>query len=807
MTAAGAPAPMPDPDSVRIWRDDFWWRLIDGSWTAVETRSSGAQWTAPPASGVPADLQSIGQGALALSGGYPIAVASSNGVVYLFTNEWGAVGARQLVGSSSPSALLGLPTPPLIVVLRPHPLGRASVELSSQYVREAIERYKSNRFLIPWVRQTIHAAGLPDPRGRPDPDNVVAALFEQQKREMAFVNDPLHGEMMASPADLLCLDPDGQCLRGGDCDDQIIVLGSAAASAGITVRLRVRRYRHNNQAHVTLEYRLRDGSWKCIDPSTDSGACSTAPYVEQILMNVVEDSAPRLEFVGLGSPDDGGPLGALDELDPEQGAEAVAIALRVHDVLARSAARLRQNSGAASGLGEPPDVETSRLIATADLLSDAIEDGCRGDRPLSVTPDGDLLVGARASDTFAMVVGPDNVPSFAEPDGADHSLRACYLVAERCDRMASALCVQALGEPPADAATLGDLVLPSDVLAYRQAWEPYVMGVARGLSSCAASWRLLASGQTIKPGDVAQPNLSQFATAPDAKELGLWADTLAQEAQSLVDSWNLHAGTTDSDIVLQAGAFLQDYQAIVQRAGSFYAVELGKNCPSIPIPAPPSILDQTQIIARIEGLKILAHGTLQLMGIGASGALETYGAIAQKAGDIIASPVTWGIGGAVLGVGLALGGLYFLNRLGAFAALGGRRAIASSPGRRRRRMRARESEYDRLVRLAKRNPEAAKARIRSWRSSQHHTREETLQHDADLHVLDDDGGAFASAGRIYAEHVRLDRGGYDRSGRYWGTGARLYRVSDEDGELDKYIRAPDAKTAKARVAEGQGSRA
>jgi hypothetical protein len=29
--------------------------------------------------------------------------------------------------------------------------------------------------------------------------------------------------------------------------------------------------------------------------------------------------------------------------------------------------------------------------------------------------------------------------------------------------------------------------------------------------------------------------------------------------------------------------------------------------------------------------------------------------------------------------------------------------------------------------------------------------------------------------------VRLDRGGYDRTGRYWGVGARLYVAVDESG--------------------------
>ena len=55
--------------------------------------------------------------------------------------------------------------------------------------------------------------------------------------------------------------------------------------------------------------------------------------------------------------------------------------------------------------------------------------------------------------------------------------------------------------------------------------------------------------------------------------------------------------------------------------------------------------------------------------------------------------------------------------------------------------------------------------------------------------------------KISAEHIRINAGGYDSRGRYWGTGTKLYRVTDEDGHLDVHVRAPDAKTAKERAAK------
>jgi hypothetical protein len=41
--------------------------------------------------------------------------------------------------------------------------------------------------------------------------------------------------------------------------------------------------------------------------------------------------------------------------------------------------------------------------------------------------------------------------------------------------------------------------------------------------------------------------------------------------------------------------------------------------------------------------------------------------------------------------------------------------------------------------------------------------------------------------RVYLEREPLDRGGYTRRGKYFGTGARLYRFTS-DGVVDKYGR-------------------
>jgi hypothetical protein len=64
-------------------------------------------------------------------------------------------------------------------------------------------------------------------------------------------------------------------------------------------------------------------------------------------------------------------------------------------------------------------------------------------------------------------------------------------------------------------------------------------------------------------------------------------------------------------------------------------------------------------------------------------------------------------------------------------------------------------------------------------------------------------GAFSgTVGKISAERVHLNRGGYDSGGRYFGFGEKLYLVSD-DNQM-RYIRAKDAKTARLKFASGGG---
>lgn len=59
---------------------------------------------------------------------------------------------------------------------------------------------------------------------------------------------------------------------------------------------------------------------------------------------------------------------------------------------------------------------------------------------------------------------------------------------------------------------------------------------------------------------------------------------------------------------------------------------------------------------------------------------------------------------------------------------------------------------------------------------------------------------LSTAARIHLRRARLDSGGYDAGGAYWGHGQPLYAAVDADGDV-KYLRANSRDHAKRIIRE------
>lgn len=59
---------------------------------------------------------------------------------------------------------------------------------------------------------------------------------------------------------------------------------------------------------------------------------------------------------------------------------------------------------------------------------------------------------------------------------------------------------------------------------------------------------------------------------------------------------------------------------------------------------------------------------------------------------------------------------------------------------------------------------------------------------------------------VRINRVRLNRGGYDPKGRYWGAGEPLFMYYSDDAEIYGHIRASDRASAKEKVVKSLHSK-
>ena len=67
-------------------------------------------------------------------------------------------------------------------------------------------------------------------------------------------------------------------------------------------------------------------------------------------------------------------------------------------------------------------------------------------------------------------------------------------------------------------------------------------------------------------------------------------------------------------------------------------------------------------------------------------------------------------------------------------------------------------------------------------------------------IRDDDADPKRSV-KLTLRRIRLDNGGYDVNGTYFGHADPLYWYADEDGTIDAMTRATDRKDAKSQIRE------
>lgn len=177
---------------------------------------------------------------------------------------------------------------------------------------------------------------------------------------------------------------------------------------------------------------------------------------------------------------------------------------------------------------------------------------------------------------------------------------------------------------------------PGDVLAYRTAWDDYVMGTLRAIMATADSF------------DAVSANPPAGFTAAELTAMGKSYRDVANAQLAL---WNQFAGEAPENIVFQSRMILNAYQDLVKRVATFRESANMKQFYSGKLPDPPTLDVQRSIIARLQGLSLVANGALNLFTGSVSNGLQIIGG---KAGEVVAA----GVKGAGAAAKPALGAIW-----------------------------------------------------------------------------------------------------------------------------------------------------
>jgi hypothetical protein len=168
-----------------------------------------------------------------------------------------------------------------------------SLETMAQKMREG----KIDAGVKQWALDCLKSKGLDGRDQNTTPAKQAAAILDCLRAATVYTPDPYGTESVQSAGATLCLRPN-LCIRGGDCDDLTVALGSMYLSIGLPTQIVKQNFGGTAQEHVLIA--VYDGSdWRYADPSTKMPFGSAAPAVDEVWVDPM------------------GPVGPLGEAQPE----------------------------------------------------------------------------------------------------------------------------------------------------------------------------------------------------------------------------------------------------------------------------------------------------------------------------------------------------------------------------------------------------------------------------------------------------------------------------------------------------------
>ncbi len=198
--------------------------------------------------------------------------------------------------------MIDKPVPGVKTVARPHPAGGKGARMSLKEVADRAWAARMSPRLRAWVTQELAKCGASTGTNRQKAQCVLNAF----RKKVPYVPDPVMGEFMATPNQVLCLDEGGLCIVGSDCDEASITLAAAMMSIGIDAMIVGSSHKppHDVPSHVFVAFKDNRDSWVRMDGTTQLPVGQAPPRVREFWVEPGKASKESGEgdFVGMAGP-------------------------------------------------------------------------------------------------------------------------------------------------------------------------------------------------------------------------------------------------------------------------------------------------------------------------------------------------------------------------------------------------------------------------------------------------------------------------------------------------------------------------
>jgi hypothetical protein len=212
--------------------------------------------------------------------------------------------------------MIDKPAPGVATDARPHPSGAKGARLSLLEVADRAWKARMSPRLRAWVTQVLAKAGV-STGGRRQKAQAILNAF---RAKVPYVADPVMGEFMATPDQLLCLDENGLCIVGGDCDEASLTLAAAMLCIGIPVMIVGSSHKEpfDVPTHVYMAFQDDLENWVPMDGTTKHPVGETAPHSREWWVEPGKEQKDRGvgDFVGMSGGNLGTPSNMTDLIYP-----------------------------------------------------------------------------------------------------------------------------------------------------------------------------------------------------------------------------------------------------------------------------------------------------------------------------------------------------------------------------------------------------------------------------------------------------------------------------------------------------------